>query len=242
MKTLTVILHYNSCQYTDTLYELLKPEEGNDYDLSVIDNGSDEGRKSKYTTLSLDRNIYFGGSLGATFEWVLNEPNYDSLLFLNSDLIVGKHFVSSLRKELNNGYDIVSPSILQPSFIQNHWQQMLPHGCKNIRPVRWIDLQAPLFSRRFIEKVKRFDDLLIYGWLIDVLCGIECEKNDWKIGVCDFVPAIHLSSSTINDNKHKPDIADYCRRAEENQWIYSQREGITDKVLEMRHWAENYTP
>jgi GT2 family glycosyltransferase len=259
-KTLAVILHYNSVQYTDPLYELLEPEATSDYDLHVLNNGSDVGRESKYTTLGLERNVYFGGAINETFELMLNEPDYDSLLFLNSDLIVGKNFVSTLRKELWTQenfehllhtktmgelskislYDIISPSIIQPYKIQNNWKQMLNWGQKEIREVRWIDLQAPLFSRRFIEKVKRFDDLLIYGWLIDVLCGIECEKLGWHIGVCDFVPAVHIGSATINDNKHKSDVADYCRRAEENQWIYSKRERITNKVLEMRKWAENY--
>lgn len=241
MKTLVIILHYNSCQYTDALYELLKPEEGDDYDLVVLDNGSDKDKISKYASLLLDTNIYFGGALNCIFDLILNEPKYDSLLFLNSDLIVGKVFVKSLRETLfKGGYEIISPSILQPSFIQNHWLQMIPHGSRETRPVKWIDLQAPLFSRRFIEHIKGFDDLLKYGWLIDVLCGIECEKQGWKIGVCDFVPTVHLGSATINDNKHKPEIADYCRMAEENQWVYSQREGITSKVLEMRRWAENY--
>src|ERR1035437_6360539 len=130
-KTLVVILHYNSVQYTDVLYELLLPESGLEYDLHVLNNGSDIGKESKYSTLSLEKNIYFGGALNETFELLINESEYDSLLFLNSDLIVGKNFVSSLRKCLKEEqrfdespenskykvystktYDIVSPSIL----------------------------------------------------------------------------------------------------------------------------------
>lgn len=238
MKTLAVILHYNSTQYTDTLYELLKPEEeSGNYDLIVIDNGSDEGKQSKYTTLTLEKNCYWGGGLNVTFDYFLENPQYDSLLFLNSDLIVGKNFVKALRQ---NTCDIVSPSILQPSLIQNHWKQMMPHGTDKTRFVKWIDLQAPMFSRRFIEKVKNFDDLLLFGWGVDVVCGIICEQNNWKIGVCDFVTVVHIGSATINDNKDKADISDYCKNAEINQWTYFQREGIVSKVLEMRNWAESY--
>lgn len=241
MKTLSIILHYNSFKYTNTLYELLKPEEKEDYDLIVIDNGSDEGKGSIYSTYKLDQNCFWGGGLNIAFDLFLNSPQYDSLLFLNSDLIVGKKFVKTLKDELKNDYEIVSPSVIQPSLIQNHWAQMLNWGKKEIRPVEWIDCQCPLFSRKFIEKIQKFDDLLIYGWLIDVLCGIECEKEKWKIGVCDFVPVVHIGSATINDNKDKPEISEYCKKAEENQWIYSEREGITHKVLEMRKRAENYT-
>jgi hypothetical protein len=239
MKTLAVILHYNSCQYTDVLYELLKPEEGEHYDLAVIDNGSDEGKRSKYTTMALERNVYFGGGLNATFEWFLSEPQYDSLLFLNSDLIVGKNFVKNLRKDLD-AFDILSPCIIQPTLIQNHWRQMWSWGEIHTRSVKWIDLQAPMFSRRFIEKFPRFDDLLMYGWGLDVLMGIYCDKENWKIGVCDFVPAIHIGSATINDNKNKADISDYCKNAEVGQWTYFKQCGMIPKVLEMRKWAEEY--
>jgi cellulose biosynthesis protein BcsQ len=62
-KSLVAILHYNTPSYTDTLYELLKPYEREDYDLIVIDNGSDLGKSSKYATFRLEENVYFGGGL-----------------------------------------------------------------------------------------------------------------------------------------------------------------------------------
>ena len=60
-KTLVAILHFNSTHYTDTLYEMLKPYEKDDYDLIVIDNGSDLNKTSKYTTHRLEDNVYYGG-------------------------------------------------------------------------------------------------------------------------------------------------------------------------------------
>ncbi len=114
MKTLAVILHYNTPQYTDVLYEMLEPErrEGN-YDLVVIDNGSDPGKESKYSTYRSNENIFFGGGLNAAMELTLESKDYDSLLFLNSDLIVGGNFVRALRTELTT-FDVVSPCIIQP--------------------------------------------------------------------------------------------------------------------------------
>ena len=41
MKTLAVILHYNTKHFTDRLYRQLKPYENNDYDLIILDNGSE---------------------------------------------------------------------------------------------------------------------------------------------------------------------------------------------------------
>ena len=48
MKTLAIILHYNTIGYTDALYEMLKPYERDEYELMVLDNGSQEGKASKY--------------------------------------------------------------------------------------------------------------------------------------------------------------------------------------------------
>jgi hypothetical protein len=236
-KTLATILHHNTTEYTDQLFEMLNPYKREDYDLIVIDNGSDEGKKSKYSEFFTDYNVYFGGGLNVAFDYVLDNPQYDSLLFLNSDLIVhGQNFVKTLRGEMGK-YDVVSPSIIQPEKTQNHWQQMLNWNAKEIREVKWIDLQAPLFSRRFIEKVQRVDDLLIYGWGIDVLFGLVCEKEGWKTGVCDFVPAVHLGSATLKQMKI---VNEYCRKAEEGQWTYFRKENIIKEVTDFRTWAENY--
>ena len=71
-KSLVAILHFNSPQYTDTLYELLKPYEGDDYDLEVIDNGSSPTRTSKYTTMRLEENVYYGGGLDVTMQYFID--------------------------------------------------------------------------------------------------------------------------------------------------------------------------
>ena len=56
MKTLVVILQYNTHELTDSLYQTLKPYEEDIYDLVVIDNGSDKDKISKYATYALEVN------------------------------------------------------------------------------------------------------------------------------------------------------------------------------------------
>ena len=58
-KTLVLILHYNTPEMTDSLYESLSPYTGEVYDLFVLDNGSDEGKKSKHPSLETKKNLYF---------------------------------------------------------------------------------------------------------------------------------------------------------------------------------------
>jgi len=249
LKTLAVILHYNTPQYTDVLYEMLAPEqESGQYDLVVIDNGSDIGKESKYNTYKLDENIYFGGGLNAAMNLVLEDDNYDSLLFLNSDLIVGKNFVKTLKAEtksrLEYVYDVVTPCIIQPEKTQNHWKQMLPHGSTGARPVDWIDLQCPLITKKFITKCLKenngeffVDPLLLRGWGIDVLWGIIAKKHRMLTGVCDHIPAVHLGSATM---KVLGNTNEYCRLAEQGMIEFFGKNNLMKEFTEMRQWAESY--
>jgi hypothetical protein len=254
MKTLAVILHHNTVKYTNDLYELLAPDQkSGDYNLIVVDNGSDPSKQSEYTTFKLDRNVYFGGALNACMEMMMENPNYDSLLFLNNDLIVGNNFVKGLRETQCAcddgvfGYDVVTPSIIQPELTQNHWKQMLNWASSKPRRVQWIDLQCPLLSRRFVQNIHNtvfkteghyIDPLMIRGWGIDVWFGVLCDQQGWKTCVCDHVPAIHLGSMTM---KAMNNVSEYCRLAEQGMFDFFQKNGMMKEFTEMRKWAEEYT-
>ena len=242
MKTLACILEYNSPQLTDTLYELLDPYQSDGYDLMVLDNGSDQDKISKYASLRSEQNVYFGGGLNIMFDYMLNNPEYDSLLFLNNDLVTtGQNFVKTLRNEMKDGFEIISPCNIQPEKTQNHWKQMHCWCKQTVREVKWADQQGPLISRKFIEEVKEIDPLLIWGWGIDVLFGIIAEKKGWKTGVVDYAPVIHLGSIAIKSNQQNPEMREYFKNADKFQWEYFQKNGIVDKVLEFKRWAENYS-
>ena len=115
VKTLVLILHCNTPEVTDSLYESLSPYMGDDYDLFVLDNGSDKDKKSKHPSLETGDNLYFVGGLNWAFRYVREHGEYDSLMFLNSDLILdGKDFVKSLRREMfANDFKIISPSLIE---------------------------------------------------------------------------------------------------------------------------------
>lgn len=242
-KSLVGILHYNSIQYTDTLYEMLKPYEKNDYDLVVIDNGSSEGKSSKYTTLRLEENVYYGGGLDVTMAYFLDNPQYDSMLLLNSDLIVhGYNFVSALRDELFAEEDLVmaSATVMQPTSNQCHWKANHNWNSKTIRYVPWVDFQCVLLKRKFVEEVKAFGSK--FGWVQDHMSGIVCKDKGWKIGVCDWIPVIHLGNGTVKDNQDDPIISQYNQLADREMYEYFQRsEELWKKFIEQRLAAEAYT-
>lgn len=241
-KTLAVILHYNTPEMTDRLYEQLKPYEGNEYDLIVLDNGSPEEGKSKYTTYRCDENVYFGGGLNLTMELLLGNPDYDSLLFLNSDLIVhGYRFVKTLRKEMfNGGYKIISPAVIQPEKNQCFWPTMHNWNANVVRDVPWIDFQCPLIHRDLIEEINQFDEDLMFGWGNDVYSGVVCNEKGWKQGVVDYCSAIHLSNETVKQNGDNPIIKNYNVYAEQGMIKFFNKIGKTRELIDLRTKAQSY--
>ena len=250
MKTAAFILNHNLPDYTDMLYESLKPYEREDYDLFVIDNGSSLEGKSKHTSFELGENVYFGGGFNAAMQYTLENKKYDSMLFLNNDLTIhSRNFVRSLREEVfldkvgyqEEKYDIVSPSFynIEPSG-QCHWKSMHSWSAKEIRPVDYIDFQTPLISRRILEAVKEIDSDLMYGWGICFYFALVAKKNNWKLGMVDRCCVLHHNSLTVKRGVAGIDIPTYCRKAEEGQFKFFQKNNLLQQYLELRKKAETY--
>jgi GT2 family glycosyltransferase len=253
-KTAAFILNHNLPDYTNMLYESLKPYERYDYDLFVIDNGSSSDGKSKHTSFELGDNVYFGGGFNAAMQYTLENDQYDSMLFLNNDLTVHPYnFVKSLREEMFEEifagkwgsqeikYDIVSPSFynIEPRG-QCHWKSMHSWSANNIRPVDYIDFQCPLISRRLLEQVKEIDPDLLYGWGICFYFAIIAKSNGWKLGMVDRCCVLHHNSLTVKKGVAGLDIPTYCMRAENGQTNFFSKKGLMKEYIEFRKKAETY--
>lgn len=242
-KTLAIILHFNSTQHTDTLYQLLKPYERDDYDLQVWDNGSDEGRSSRFTTHRLEKNIYFGGAFDAAMGYFLEHPEYDSFLFINSDIILqADGFIRGLRNQLfiNDDIKAVTPCVIQAKLDQGPWKQThcwhSPYG----RKVLWADPQFLLMKRELVEILYPLNNS--YGFGIEVFIGLACESRiGWLIWVMDNYPVLHMGAGTVHDNLHIPEIASYGNNAYKEMQEQFSSLGLTEKLKEMHDWARTYT-
>ena len=240
-KTLVVIYNHNLPSMTDNLWESLYPYRRDEYDMILIDNGSTTDGKSKYTTHETGQNCYFGGALNIALQYFLDSGEYDSLLSLNNDLILqGPNFVRTLRDEMFKGdYKIISPSVLQIES-QCKWKYMHCWNTPSTRDVKWVDFQAPLIHKDFIKKIQQYPAELIYGWGQDLLSGVICEQNNWKVGVVDKCPVIHYSARTYKEGKSDLDLTTYCRNAEGGMFNYFQNKNLMDKFNEFRHLSANY--
>jgi len=240
MKSLVAILHHNTISYTDNLYEMLFPyQNSGNYDLIVIDNGSDAGKSSKYTTYKSEENTGFGGGLDMTLQLLIDSPEYDSLGFFNSDIILhGYNFVKTIRKLFEiKELMVVSPCVIQPEKTQSFWKQMHCWNSKELRIVPFVDYNCPFMKREFVEKVKSFGSK--YGWVQDMMTGIICEDNNWKIGVCDWLPVVHIGNGTVKDNPH---LSNYNILAQQEMDEYFTKNNLMDRVNQLKLKSINYNP
>jgi hypothetical protein len=243
MKTLVTILNHNLPEYTDYLYNNLSPYQSNIYDLIVIDNGSISEKMSQYTTHALDTNCYMGGGFNAAMQLVLTSDEYDSLLFLNNDLIVfGYEFVKTLRTEMfNENFKILSACFfnVEPTG-QCFWKTMHNWGKSKTREVPFIDFQMPLIHKDLLKEIKEIDSDLIYGWGIDALFAIMCKKHNWKMGVMDRLSALHYNSLTVKLKAVEFDVNEYCKRAEEGQTKFFTKSNLLKEFNQVRLEGSSY--
>ena len=201
----------------------------------------------KLPRIVLSKNIYFGGALNYAFEYVLkNRDKYDSLMFLNSDLIIhGMNFVKTLRYTMfHEKFKIISPAIINAEFSQCHWKQMYNWNYQYTREVKWIDFQAPLFHIDFIKRQEQYPHELILGWGNDIISGINCEQWNMNIGVVDKCTITHLNNQTVKKNETSNDyiLSNYNKIAEMKLFNFIQESDITlqNKFTEYRQWGTKY--
>lgn len=253
MKTAAVILNHNLPDYTDMLYESLKPHERGDYDLMVFDNGSAPANMSRYTSYTIGKNAYFGGGINVAMQMVMEDDTYDSLLFLNNDLTIHPYnFVKVLREimfsyripKLSTGdeeYDVVSPTFynIEPRG-QCHWKTMHNYGSSRVRQVPFIDFQCPLISKRLIKEVGEIDPSLMYGWGIDAYFAIICQQKGWKMGVTDTLCVLHHNSLTVKKGVAGITMQQYCQLAEKGQFDFFTKKNLMKEFHETRKLGEQY--
>jgi len=112
---------------------------------------------------------------------------------------------------------------------------------KGCRSVKWVDFQAPLIHKDFINHIQQFPNELMYGWGQDVLSGIICEQQGWKVGVVDKYPLIHHSAQTYKAGASDIDLTTYCRNAEMNMFKYFEIQNLIHIFNEYRNQSVTYT-
>ena len=246
-KTLAIILHHNTLDITTNLYRTLKPFEGDAYDLVVIDNGSKDDKKFPNAEIVNKKNVYYGGGLKTGFNYFKKNNNkYDSLLFMNSDIVVfGQAYVKILREALfsNPEFKLISPSLIgdwngQPP-LQMH-KHMNSWGSKNLREVMYVDFETPMFHEDFVMAIDYPDDLM-FGVGQDLLSGKYCADRGWKVGVVDWVSAFHYWAHTIRTGNSNLKLDTFASISTQQLSEYAEKVGLTNHIVSCFEYGSRYT-
>ncbi len=202
-KTLYVILTHNANNVSTAYFEsLMYYQEQDNFDLILLDNGSKKEEISIHTTHFFKENVYFNGAIQWAFKRMLDNPEYEYLVFSNNDICLhGYHFVENMVNiaEKEN-FTMISPACLEGNVGQCFWPIMHNWYKEKTRVVPWIDFICPFINRRLIEEIRQFPSWWrspSYGF--DDYCAIICERNGWKIGVSDLMSIFHIGQYTYRE-------------------------------------------
>lgn len=166
---------------TDMLCSYLKYFTKVEYDLIVIDNGSDLVNPSYYTTLRLPENVQTtrgwlsGLRIADMFAESREEPYFAYVIGITSARLVGNedHLSMMLDVLLENDDAVgVLPAITSNSDIEV-WKHMLTRGGDAPRMTWGLDNIFTMWRRDWFDSIGQFDSRLIYAW------GLA-EETSWK--------------------------------------------------------------
>jgi hypothetical protein len=247
MSILVSTINVNQPQLTNYLIDQVSLDTKPDYEIMVLENGSTEANRSKYSTHVSDRNYFYGGALNMIFEYFLEETDHEWLMVLNNDLIIhGYNFITAMVEQAEAAdVCMLAPAVINAEMSQCNWKQMHNWLSGGVRYVPWIDFQAPMLRRDIVEIIGSYSSELIYGWGPDFLSGMIAEEHDLKVGVSDSICIAHLNSQTLRegvvDLEGNPlDSVEYCRRAESGMNNFMRNDGRWDKFTQFKEDAANY--
>lgn len=109
-KVLVVIPHYNKIELLITCVNYLKKQDTDDFDVLIVDNGSNDGsvefiyeltsNNNYYHSILLSENTGFAIAVNKGFKYSIDN-NYEYTILLNNDAYPEKSFVKNLTKAID---------------------------------------------------------------------------------------------------------------------------------------------
>ncbi|OGW87980.1 MAG: hypothetical protein A3C35_08555 [Omnitrophica bacterium RIFCSPHIGHO2_02_FULL_46_11] len=222
-KVVILVLNWNRKEITCACLESLQELEYDNYEVLVIDNGSDDGseeeirkRYSWVSVLQNGENLGYSGGNNRGIHWALNH-GAEHVFIINNDTKIHKDCVSRLveTSEQNQNYGILGPIAFDyegkmplPSGFVVDWSRLdwCPFGPvdgsmiladdKPVYPVDIIQGDAFFVKRTVFEKIGFFDPRFFFMHEESDFCS-RAKGHGFGIGVVKDAKFMRLSATTI---------------------------------------------
>ena len=187
-KIAIIIVNYNMKERADNIIEKINKTVKHPHDIILVDNGSDLVEKSKYTTLSLKKNVQttHGWLMGLHYAdslEVINKEKYFAYCFVitSAELVDDKDIVSTMFKTMKEDKSVVGihPSLTKES--TTNWKHLLNNPIKDKEKVFMVDNIFSCYRASWFNSIGRFNNELTYAWGIDMETAYFAHRDNLKI-------------------------------------------------------------
>jgi len=199
-----LLINFNLSQMTDELVEQINRNTSFPHELFLLDNGSETGEVSKYTTHRVEKNLGLMGGLEFLWLAVRDRSEFDAYWFLCNDLVFdeGRDYLdemSALHAELSK---ITRVGAITPSYHSDPDSPVPPYmesdGSDGWRGLVYLEWNAVLVTRELMQ------DLFWVGFGAvsehaqqDVVLSFEAWRNGYSVIVMDGLSLVHLGNETF---------------------------------------------
>lgn len=224
--TAIIIVNYNMPERTDALCEEINKRVKSDYRLVVVDNGSDIVNPSRFTGLSLEKNVQTTGGWLAGLDHADTLGKFDYYWFL----ITSTEFTSDV-------YDILTPMVefmdankeavgIHPALTGDsttHWAHMITRGGDEPRRTWMIDNIASLYRADWFNSIGRFDRDMTYAWGIDLETCYKARVQNRSLWIDERVRVKKVTNIGYTMDRMNMSAGDRSMRASQNMTEVLQR-------------------
>lgn len=204
-KVAILLLNFNLPEMTDKLVDQIQKNIKFPNQLFLLDNGSEPDKRSKYATHILEKNIGMNGGIQYLWDLVKDDAQFNGYWFLCNDIILdeGRDYLqemAGLFSELSEKYQVGS---ITPSYHFEGKEKAVPQFMKKIpggthRPIVWIEWNAILYSREFMQKFFPSGfGLKTKHAFQDVVSNYIGWKHGFASFVMDNLSIMHLENQTF---------------------------------------------
>lgn len=199
------LINFNIKEFTDNIVLQVRRNIKFPHQLYVLDNGSEVNQVSSYTTHRIEKNIGLNGALEYLWGLLKKEDKFDAYWFLFNDIVLdeGRDYLremADLFTELSKKYRV---ACIVPSYHFEGKEKVVPPFMKKriggtFRPIVWIEWNACLVSREFMNKFFPHGfGLKTKHAFQDVVTNFIGWKSGYGSFVMDNLSISHLENQTF---------------------------------------------